>query len=394
MPSGDGLIVRLRLTGGVVGVALAKQIAVWSSRWGNGQIDLSNRANLQLRGFSARHLAALHDALAAIGMLDDSEAGEAVRNVVSSPLAGLDPSALLDVGPIVRDLERRLAGDRLLHALPGKFGFAVDDGGMFPLDDLPVDVGFVACPGPEFAIYLAGAPLEAVGWCDADAVGEAAAGLAGVFLRPGGVRRMRDLVATRGAWAVARDAGLRAVGSGGRVRTGQIVLGAHACGDAGFLGVGLPFGRVSASDLADLAVAAGDFGVEELRLTPWRAILVPVPSVAATRALAVRLPAGAFILDADDPRRRVACCPGAPACERATTPVREDASLLAAIVGVNGSGIAVHVSGCEKGCAYPRAAAVTLVGRQGRYDLVRGGLASGLPAMTGLTLAQAAEQVR
>ena len=75
MESGDGLIVRLRITGGIVDVALAKRIAVWSRHWGNGQIDLSSRSNLQLRGLSAQHLPDLHDALAECDLLDLSAAG-------------------------------------------------------------------------------------------------------------------------------------------------------------------------------------------------------------------------------------------------------------------------------------------------------------------------------
>ena len=126
MPSGDGLIVRLRVTGGILGARLAMDIARWSRRWGNGQIDLSNRGNLQLRGLSAENLGALQDAVADAGLLDKDPAAEAVRNVIASPLAGIDPTAVLDIRPVVARLEERLAGDRALHALPGKFGFAVE----------------------------------------------------------------------------------------------------------------------------------------------------------------------------------------------------------------------------------------------------------------------------
>ena len=395
MPSGDGLIVRLRLTGGIVDIALAQQIAAWSRRWGNGLIDLSSRANLQLRGFSERYLPDLHDALAERGLLDHSADAETVRNVIASPLAGLDPDAVLDVRPIVRRLEQRLAGDTGLHGLPDKFGFAVDDGGRFGLDDVPADVRFVACPGAGFAVHLAGAAPGAVGWCRAEAAEDVAAALGQVFLRQAGgqpgVRRMRDLVARRGAEAIAADSGLDRVASPERQRTAASFLGAQALGLFGFVGVGLPFGRIEAAALGELANAAASVGGSELRLTPWRAILAPVGSEGAARRLAAMLQAGAFIVDPDDPRRRVAACPGAPACDRASVPARSDAAWLAAIAGKAGPGIAVHVSGCEKGCAHPRTAPVTLVGRGGRYDLVRDGVASGLPAQRGLTLAQAAD---
>jgi precorrin-3B synthase len=143
--------------------------------------------------------------------------------------------------------------------------------------------------------------------------------------------------------------------------------------------------------LAGLAGSADAAGARELRLTPWRAMLIPLPSLAAAQTLSAVL--SGFILDPDDRRRRVAACPGAPACAQATTATRDDAAMLAAHLPA-GSGVSVHVSGCEKGCAHPHAAPITLVGRNGRYDLVRDGAASAAPALRGLTAAQAAEYLR
>ncbi len=402
MQSGDGLIVRLKLTGGIVDVLLAERIAGWSSRWGNGLIDLSSRGNLQLRGLSIQHLPALHDALAEADLLDGSETGEAARNVISSPLAGLDPAAVLDVRPIANSLEQRLATDASLHTLPGKFGFAVDDGGLLGLAGVPTDVLFVAgqtITGPAFTINLAGALRNYLGPCPPETVPEVATALARVFLRlrTTCIRRMRDLVAALGAETIAREAGLALspVPHTGRTAQPSSFLGVHSLGTAGFLGLGLPFGRIAAGDFAELASSAGTMGARDLRLTPWRAILIPVPSVGRARMLSAKLERHSFILDPEDPRRRIAACPGAPACDRGTTRVRDDAAHLAAnFAGASGSDTVIHISGCAKGCAHPRAAAVTLVGRDGRYDLVRNDVASGSPAERGLTLAQVVERMR
>lgn len=122
---------------------------------------------------------------------------------------------------------------------------------------------------------------------------------------------------------------------------------------------------------------------------------MPVPSISAAYKCRFGLAGSPFILGADDPRLRVAACPGAPSCARGTTPVRDDAAILAAeLSGMPGAGIILHVSGCARGCAHPKPAAVTLVGQNGRYDLVLGSAASGSSAMRKLTLGQAAEQVR
>jgi sulfite reductase beta subunit-like hemoprotein len=103
------------------------------------------------------------------------------------------------------------------------------------------------------------------------------------------------------------------------------------------------------------------------------------------------LPSDAFILDPTDPRRRVAACVGAPACQRATTDIRADAGRLAPLVAENQF---LHLSGCAKGCAHPRRAPVTLVGNNGRYDLIRDGAPSDSPIRTGLTLDEAAAYLR
>jgi precorrin-3B synthase len=402
METGDGLIVRLRLTGGIVGVSLARRIARWSSEWGNGQIDLSSRSNLQLRGLADQHLPKLYEALAEAGLLDGSPASEATRNVISSPLAGLGPAAVLDVRPIAKSLEQRLATDVSLHILPGKFGFTVDDGGPLGLAAVPTDVQFVACrtaDGPIFKVYLAGAPQDCIGPCSPDAVSDVATELAQIFLRlrKPTIRRMRDLVAALGAKVIAREAGLAhsTEPHPARAAVASDFLGAHALGTACFVGVGLPFGRIEARELAGLASSADGMGAQDLRLTPWRAILVPVPSVEAAHTLSATLSPHSFILDPQDSRRRIAACPGAPSCIRATTPVRDDAvSIATTIIGASGSDIVIHISGCEKGCARPQAAAVTLTGRNGRYDLIRNDVASGSPVLRDLTFEQAAEQVR
>jgi precorrin-3B synthase len=470
MESGDGLIVRLKITGGIVDIRLALEIARWSRCWGNGQIDLSARANLQLRGVSPQSLPLLQDALAAAGLLDGDERGEAVRNVISSPLGGLDPNAVLDVRPVARALEQRLASDTASHDLPGKFGFAIDDGGLLGLDGVSADICFQArqaAYGPCFDIYLAGAPDVRLGPCRPDALPDTACAIITVFLKAraqqsADIRRMSDLVAAPGkrceisdpldgchrppavmagegppspaggvvpaegvdggpapamtvsseracigAVSLPRSLGAEEIGqaaglahvrlrpSDAHVARPAALLGVHPLGSAAFVGIGLPFGRIAAEDLASVAREAAEHGARELRLTPWRTMLAPVPSIQLAQGLSGELAKDSFILDSADPRCRIAACPGAPDCLHATTPVRSDAAILAKqITGAPGSGTLLHVSGCAKGCAHPRAAQMTLVGRSGRYDLVLDGTPSAPAIRRNLTVDEAGEAIR
>jgi precorrin-3B synthase len=85
MASGDGLVVRLRPRGGRLSSAQASRIANLSNRYGNGLIDLTGRANLQIRGVVAEGHEALIEALARLGLIDADAETESRRNILVAP---------------------------------------------------------------------------------------------------------------------------------------------------------------------------------------------------------------------------------------------------------------------------------------------------------------------
>ena len=392
MLSGDGWLVRLRISGGVVSASAARAIADCAKTYGNGLLDLSARANLQLRGVRQASLPALVEALQAHGLIDESAEAESVRNVLASPLAGLAPDAAFDIRPYVRALERRLASDEALHGLPSKFGFIIDDGGGLSLSGVGADIRFLAVHGEGAPRFMVG--IES---CDDAVVVEAAelpdvaARLAIAFLEKARQcetlpRRMGALVTLRGAACVWRAAGIAATHQTTHACAPPQPLGHHRLGDFGFLGLGLAFGRLRAGDLAWLADIAQAHGAGELRLTPWRAILLPGVDANAARVILSQA-SDAFITDPNDARLAVIACAGAPACGSAQSPTQDHALSLAPLARVlSPSGVTLHVSGCAKGCARPHATTVTLVARAGLYDLITQGRASDAPSQHGLDL--------
>ncbi len=144
MLSGDGYIFRLRLVNGSLSFERARKFAELARRYGNGAFDLSARANLQMRGVGVEDIPALQAELAALGLLDSDLRAEAVRNIVPSPLAGFDPTALIDARPLVEVLDALLIRETALHDLPPKFGFSVDGRGVLPLRGVETDIGFAA----------------------------------------------------------------------------------------------------------------------------------------------------------------------------------------------------------------------------------------------------------
>jgi precorrin-3B synthase len=126
---------------------------------------------------------------------------------MASPLAGVDPHAAFDIRGVVERLESRLVHDPSLHALPAKFGFAIDDGGRFPLGDSRADIRFEARDGPLFDIVFDGAPGISLGPCLPDSVADVAARIASAFISARAVepfiRRMRDWTSLAGVDAIA-----------------------------------------------------------------------------------------------------------------------------------------------------------------------------------------------
>jgi precorrin-3B synthase len=84
-----------------------------------------------------------------------------------------------------------------------------------------------------------------------------------------------------------------------------------------------------------------------------------------------------LIVEAEDSRLAVAVCTGSPACARGEAPALADAAVLSdALAPLLADGFSLHVSGCTKSCAHPGSADLTLVGRDGRYDVIVAGAAS------------------
>jgi precorrin-3B synthase len=337
MESGDGLLVRVKPRGSALSLEQADGLADVAERLGNGHVDLTRRANLQIRGLREPSLAELHRALDRLGLLDPDAETEAARNIMVGPLAGPD------VRDLVSSLTEALLADRRLAAdLPAKFGWLVDAAGPLSIIGERADVGL--CLLPEGVALRIGGPWLGVAPRDEAvllALAAARAHLAG--------RELPTL------------AKMDVVPASGRRRLGAV---------AGAFGVAAPFGRLEARQLRDLVALAAKAGASELRLSPWRALYIDAP-IEGARGLGL-------IVDDDDPLLRIDACPGKPACRSASVDTRRDARRLAAL-GFAGS---LHVSGCAKGCARSAPADLMLVGSNGRYGVVRNGTARDLPQQT------------
>lgn len=355
MLSGDGLVVRVRPFGGRLEAAQTAGLAELAGRHGNGMIDVTSRANLQIRGVSEQSHRSLLDGLAQLVLLDPDAEIEARRNILVTPFwsSGDETQAL------AAELEEALAESGL--ALPTKFGFAIDDGRSRVLAGDSADIRIERDRAGRLLVRADGARLGR-SVARGQAVSTALA-LASWFIISGGARNGRGRMAALIASGAALPQSLRGETEPAPVmaaaRPGQYPQGAM---------VGVAFGQMLHTTLHEFAGCG-----HALRVTPWRMVLSEGKR---------EMPSGAgLITEPFDPALRVIACSGAPRCREAHADTRALAAALAPRIAADAR---LHVSGCGKGCAHSGAAAVTLVATHAGFDLVRGGSTRDEPVLRGL----------
>lgn len=357
MACGDGLLLRVRPHLARLSLAQALGLCELAQSLGSGYLDLSNRANLQLRAIPPRHHARAVETLCQLGLLD------------ADPLLEARPPVLVQPCWSSGDASERIATELIsrlgeLPGLPAKFGFAVDAGPAPLLAGVSADVRIERDVSGALIVRADGAergtqvePGQAVGvalrlarwFADSAAVS--------------GTRRMREHLRSQ---ILPGDFPLQqpAAPAGAGPLPGACALGAV---------YGVAFGQLHAPDLADLLRRTR---AEALRVTPFRSLILEGAEF---------VEAPAFVSRADDALLGVDACPGAPTCASATVPTRplarDLASRMQAIAPEQRPSL--HVSGCAKGCARASAADVTLVGHDGAFDVVLRGRAWDAPSGAG-----------
>ncbi len=355
MTSGDGLVVRVRPHGGRLSSDQAAGLADLAARHGNGLIDLSARANVQLRGVTEASHPALLSGLAGLGLLDSTAKAENGRNIVVTPFWTDDD--------LVQTMAQALqAAVTALDwpALPSKFGYCIDAAKTPVLRATSADIR-IQTQTDGILVWADGTATAARVATVDDAV-TAVADLTAWFLKSGGITGGRGRMAA----VVARGIALPQT-----FRETLVPLAPHFGPAPGLLPcgalVGFEFGQMQAQTLADLAALG------PLRVTPWRMLL------AEGAQEMPQLPG--LITGHDDPLLRVVACSGAPACLQAHQPTRA----LARALAHGWRKGTLHVSGCTKGCAHPGVADLTLVATPHGFDLIRNGTAGDEPAQRGLS---------
>jgi precorrin-3B synthase len=372
VPARDGGLCRVKLPGGRLTAVQARAIAAASQRWASGVLELTNRANLQLRGVRPDGANALVAALQAAGLGPSDPAADDVRNVLLSPAAGRDPQQRRDVRPLAAELLALLEGDRRLHGLSPKFALQLDGGEALARLDHAHDV-WLSAHAEGYLLGLAGTPLDApLGLIPTGRERATVAALLHRFLDLASAEqsRMRQLLAQLPVAELLAGLDLPPAPASPRSPAATARrLGSHPQRQAGLCWVGAQpaLGRLPAMTLAAVAELAEHHGNGELHLTPWQGLLLPDVPVGTAPDLLAALGALDLVTDPAAPLARLIACTGSQGCAKGQADTKGDALRLAERLP---AGVEVHLSGCPRSCALAGQAPHTLLAvAPGRYDL-------------------------
>lgn len=393
----DGGICRIRLACGRLSIAQARAIADVAEQHGNGIVEITNRANLQLRGLDVARSEAPVAALLAAGLGPAEPGGDDVRNVLVSPTAGIDVDLHFDTTPLaMRILELLQARVAWRHLSP-KFALALDGGERAMAVEHPHDLWLAACSRDELAFGLAGcAPLRpgdapALAAVPRRHVSDLVAAVIDLFLECAapGQTRMRDVLAqlpapqflqrlqARLPFVLRADAALAQWRRAMPARAAHI--GAHAQRDAAlhYVGAVPPLGRIDAPLLRELAAQAEALDAD-LRMTPWQGVLLANVAAVDAPRLVAHLQRAGLSCSADDVVSHMLACSGNGGCAKGRADTKGDALQLAHLLErelrgrIAGPLPSLHLTGCERSCATPQRADFTLLATApGRYAVYR-----------------------
>ena len=396
-PAQDSFMLRMRVPGGCLTAAQMRGLADMTQRWGSGRLDLTTRANIQIREFEPKHIVDVLNTIQRLGMTSRGAGADNIRNITASPISGFDCNELIDVQPLADALQNYLTHSRDMFGLPRKFNIAFDNGGSISALADTNDIGFTAVrvgdgrsvpAGVYFRVLLCGITGHRQFATDCglllrrDQVVAVAAAMVRVFAENGdrtdrkkarlkylidrwGVEKFLEETEKKLAFPVLRVDTTECEPRHPVDRTAHV--GVHPQRQAGlnYIGVVVPVGTLSADQARVVADIADNFGTGEIRLTVWQNLVIPnVPQQRVEQACADLQRAG-LAHQAGRILSGTVACTGRKGCKFASTDTKAHAVELARELDSAFrimQPINLHVTGCPNHCAQPYVGDIGLMG--------------------------------
>ncbi|QLE41111.1 precorrin-3B synthase [Nostoc sp. C052] len=404
IPAADGILSRVRIPGGIITSQQCRAIAEIADQHGGGYIDVTNRANLQIREIRTGINAEVLKYLQLMGLGSSNTLVDHIRNIMTSPTAGIDPQELIDTRPFVQGWDDYIAAHPALSGLSAKFSVCFDGSGIIRVCDRLNDITFAAVlvdGNVYFRLYLSvgekGQPPSNTGiLLSPEECLPVLAALTDVYLAHSHTtskRRLRllELLNTLGCENYLQEVEQRLpfpllcsetrkdltpqLPPGNEDKFSTLLqregkyqhIGIHPQRQPGlfYLGVVLPLGRLESREMRGLADLAAKYGSGTLRLTPWQNLLltdIPQQWVADVQSEIAFL---GLDFSATNIKSSLVACSGKKGCAASATDTKSHALALAEYLETRvtlDSPVNIHFSGCEKSCAQHGKSDITLLG--------------------------------
>lgn len=312
-------MMRLKAPNGIVNSDQMRFYADSVEKYGEqgGVVDITTRANIQLRGVKIEDAPDIIDGLHARNQTSIQSALDSVRNMVGNPLAGIDDQELVDTRPLTNALNDLVSFDPVTETrgnpqwanLPRKFNIAVsgsrDDYAHTHINDIGLqacahaktgEMGFNVVLGGYMSIKRVAESISSGMWIPADR--ESVVTLCEAILRIfRDESERKDRQKARLMWLVEKygvenftKEVIKEVNSynrGVKIEDEQPrdtapferreLLGVHAQKQEGKARVGIlvPTGRLSVKECHAIADLADKYSAGEIRLTVEQNVILP-----------------------------------------------------------------------------------------------------------------------
>ncbi|MBD2296719.1 precorrin-3B synthase [Anabaena sphaerica FACHB-251] len=418
-PAQDGILSRLRIPGGILNSEQFRTIANIADNYGGGYVDVTNRANLQIREIKQEINIEVLQRLQKLGLGSINPAVDHIRNIMTSPTAGIDTQELIDTRPLVKAWDEYMIKHSHLGGLSAKFSVCFDGGGKLSVKNCPNDITFIAVLGDEggrkepkffptgkwghnlvyLILHLCGGEQEKLSantgiLLTPEECIPVLAALAQVYLQHTDSNsrskpRLREVIHNLG-----REYYLQLVQEqlssykphlGTKLEYQNLThkrkdakfyidknkkiyhLGIHRQKQVGlfYIGIVLPLGRLQTWQMRGLADLAAKYGSGNLRLTPWQNLLItdiPQQHISEVETEITHLGLGYSAININS---ALVSCSGKQGCAAAATDTKSHALTLGEYLETQitlDSPINIHFSGCVKSCAQHHQGDITFLG--------------------------------
>ncbi|MEV4713023.1 nitrite/sulfite reductase [Micromonospora sp. NPDC049374] len=382
-------MLRVRVDGGQLDLTQLRTIAEISREFARDTADITDRQNIQYHWIRVEDMPEIWRRLESVGLQTTEACGDCPRIVLGSPVAGVAEAERVDPTPAIDEIVKRYVGDKQFSNLPRKFKSSISW-----LVDTPYeanDIAFLGVDhpehGPGFDLWVGGGlstnPMLAQrlgAWVPLAEVPDVWAGVVGIF-RDYGYRRLRNRARLKflvADWGLAKFREVLEKEYLGRTLLDGPApalperpidhIGVHRQRDGrNYVGAAPVVGRVSGTQLAQLADMVEAHGSERVRLTAYQKLLVLDVPPERTESLIGGLREIGLEAQPSAWRRGTMACTGIEYCKLAIVETKargeELVDRLEQRLRDFDADISIHINGCPNACARTQVADIGLKGQ-------------------------------